>query len=188
MMSNMMEGGAGAAAEAPPADDGKLVSLGEKIDKAQCYARNESSRFPWSNLLIGDGTLGCKSDADEQLIIHIQFQEFVKVHSIKLTEFNSGRDPSETPTVIKLYVNRVNIGFEDVDDYEPTAELELSADDLKEDADPIKLQYVKFQRVKSITLFVEENDGGDVSALGGLEILGRPVATTNMNDFKSKNC
>lgn len=187
MMSDAMAGGAGAAAAAPPADDGKLVSLTEKIDKPQCYARNEASGFPWSNLLIGDTRLGCKSDADEQLIIHVQFQEFVKVHSIKLTEFNLGRDPSEAPTVVKLYINRTAIGFEDVDDYDPTQVLELSSDDLKEDADPIKLQYVRFQRVKSITMFVEENDGGDVSALGGLKILGRPISTTNMKDFK-KQC
>lgn len=75
-------GGAGAgvaAAAAPPADDGKMVDLSDKMDKSDCYARNEASAFPMSNLFIGDSRLGCKSDTDEQLIIHIAFQEFVKV-------------------------------------------------------------------------------------------------------------
>lgn len=63
-------------------------------------------------------------------------------------------------------------------------ELELTAEDLKENADNLLVQYVKFQRVKSITLFVEENNGGEVTSLGSLRFYGKPVATTNMNDFK----
>lgn len=76
----------------------KPVDLTEKLDKTACYARNEHSRFPWTNLLIGDTTLGCKSDADEQIILHFEFGEFVKVHSIKLTEFNNGCDPEQNPS------------------------------------------------------------------------------------------
>ena len=57
----------------------KLVDLSDKIEKAECYARNESSQFPMTNLFIGDSRLGCKSDADEQLIVHVAFNEFVKV-------------------------------------------------------------------------------------------------------------
>jgi hypothetical protein len=58
---------------------GQMVDLRDKIDNAGCYARNEAAAFPMSNLFIGDSRLGCKSDADEQLILHIAFQEFVKV-------------------------------------------------------------------------------------------------------------
>ena len=76
----------------------KTVDLTDKLDKTACYARNEHSRFPWTNLLIGDTRLGCKSDADEQLILHFEFGEFVRVHSIKLTEFNNGVDPDQNPT------------------------------------------------------------------------------------------
>lgn len=72
------------AGAAPPAnnnneDDGKFVDLRSKICAAECYARNESKSFPMSNLFIGDSRLGCKSDADEQLILHVAFDEFVKV-------------------------------------------------------------------------------------------------------------
>jgi len=70
---------AGGAAAAEPADDGKMVNLSEKIDAKDCYARNEDAAFPMSNLFIGDSRLGCKSDTDEQLILHIAFNEFVKV-------------------------------------------------------------------------------------------------------------
>ena len=105
-----------------------------------------------------------------------------QVQSIKLTAFSSGQsDPGESPTVVKLFVNRVNLGFEDVDDVDPTQVLNLTAADLAEDADPIKLQYVRFQRVKSITLYIEENGGADVTSIGSLRFMGRGLATTNMN-------
>lgn len=58
---------------------GKPIDLRDKIDMAGCYARNEAAGFPMSNLFIGDFRLGCKSDSDEQIILHIAFNEFVKV-------------------------------------------------------------------------------------------------------------
>lgn len=177
---------ANGAANSEPQDNGKMVNLRDKIDKSECYARNVSSAFPMTNLFIGDSRLGCKSDADEQLILHIGFSEFVKVHSLKLVEFNRGAEPELNPTLVKIYVNRENMGFEDCDDVDPTQTLHLSAADLKENADAILLKFVKFQRVKSITLFVEDNAGGDVSALGMLEIFGRPIHTTNMKEFKKQ--
>lgn len=68
----------GGAPPAPP-DDGKMVDLSDSIEKAQCFARNEDAKFPMTNLFIGDSRLGCKSDVDEQLIIHLGFREFVRV-------------------------------------------------------------------------------------------------------------
>lgn len=70
-----------AAEQAPgPAEDGnKLIDLSGMLDKPLCYARNENSSYPWANLFIGDSRLGMQSDADEQLIIHLAFQEFVRV-------------------------------------------------------------------------------------------------------------
>lgn len=75
-----------------------FADLSDKLEKSACYARNEHSGFPWTNLMIGDTRLGCKSDADEQLILHFEFIDFVKVHSIKFTEFNNGADPEQNPT------------------------------------------------------------------------------------------
>ena len=69
-------------ATATASASGQMVDLRDKIEKASCYARNEAAGFPMSNLFIGDSRLGCKSDADEQLILHIAFQEFVKVCSV----------------------------------------------------------------------------------------------------------
>ena len=94
-----------AAAKAPEAQESwascglaKDVDLSDMLDKAACYAKNQNNNFPWTNLLIGDTRLGCKSDADEQIILHFEFQEFVKIRSLKLTEFNNGNDPDQNPT------------------------------------------------------------------------------------------
>lgn len=183
-MNSLAAAGGGATETAAPQK--KTVDLTDKLEKTACYARNEHSRFPWTNLIIGDTRLGCKSDADEQLILHFEFSEFVKVHSIKLTEFNKGLEPDENPTRVLLFVNRNNLGFEDIDDVDPTTTLELTAEDLKENADNLLLKFVQYQRVKSITVFVEDNSGGEMSALGGLKFFGLPVATTNMADFKKQ--
>jgi hypothetical protein len=109
-----------------------------------------------------------------------------QVHSLKFTEYNNGIDPELNPTKIHIYVNRENLGFEDCEDVDPTQTLELTAADVKEDAEAILLKFVKFQRVKSMTLFIEDNAGGEVTALGGLKIYGRPTANTNMKDFKKQ--
>jgi len=160
-----------------------ITDIKDMIDMPECYARNVAPGFPISNLFIGDSTLGCKSDADEQLILHIPFTQFVKIHSIQLTEFNNGSEPESRPTLIKIYANRCNLGFEDVMDVDPTHIVELDGSgSFKE---PFPLKFVKFQRVSSLTLFIEDNDGGDVSALGGLKLFGKSVATTNMAEFKA---
>ena len=77
--------GASAADQASaPAEDGTtIIDRSTKLDKTACYARNENVAYPWTNLFIGDSRLGMQSDADEQLIIHLSFQEFVKVCSVE---------------------------------------------------------------------------------------------------------
>ena len=175
-----MQGGAAAEEK----DDGRMVDLSGKIDKSECFARNEAAGFPMTNLFIGDSRLGCKSDADEQLILHVAFQEFVKVKTIKFTAFNDGSDPESNPTTIKVFVNRNNLGFEDVDDVDPTQTFTLTDKDLSEESGPLPTKFVKFQRVKSLTFFIEDNNGAEITSLGALKLMGRPVASTNMAEFK----
>ncbi|KAL7442155.1 hypothetical protein ACHAXM_011172 [Skeletonema potamos] len=177
----------GPGAEPAPAKDGEsLINLCDMLDKPMCYARNENNSYPLANLFIGDSRLGMQSDSDEQLIIHLAFQEFVKVKSIKFSEWNMGSNPDMNPVTVHIHVNRNNLGFEDIEDVDPAQTITLTAADLQETSDPIDLYYVKFQRVKSLTFFIEDNAGADVTAIGGLRIMGRTVATTNMNDFKKQ--
>lgn len=49
----------------------------------------------------------------------------------------------------------------------------------------VNLRFVKFQNVQNIQLFVKDNQsGGDVTQIDHLAIIGSPISTTNMGDFK----
>jgi len=90
------------------------------------------------------------------------------------------------PVTVHIHVNRNNLGFEDIEDVDPAQSITLKSGDLNEISDAIDLYYVKFQRVKSLTFFIEDNGGADVTGIGGLQIMGKTTATTNMNDFKKQ--
>ena len=107
-----------------------------------------------------------------------------QVRMIEFEAFNNGIDPELNPSTVHIFVNRENLGFEDCDDVDPTQTLDLTADNSMNQ--PIQLKFVKYQRVKSLTLFISDNNGGDVTALGGIKIFGYPVDTVNMNDFKKQ--
>ncbi|XP_038982029.1 PITH domain-containing protein At3g04780 isoform X3 [Phoenix dactylifera] len=50
---------------------------------------------------------------------------------------------------------------------------------------PVNLKYVKFQNVRSLTIFIEDNQGGnDVSKVQKIVLYGTTVDTTNMKDLK----
>jgi len=62
--------------------------------------------------------------------------------------------------------------FEEAEDADPTAQLELSTDDVK-NAQKLKLKFTKFQDVNSLTIFVESNQGDeDVSFLSNVTFYG----------------
>ena len=109
------------------------------------------------------------SDADEQLVLNItvsrplsrvrgapcrltypipQFNQAVRIRSLVIHTANA----SQGPKLIKLFVNRPNIGFEDVEDAsdgEVAQTLELSEDDVRQ-GKPIQLRFVRFQSVNSL--------------------------------------
>ena len=110
---------------------------------------------------------------------------FIQVRMIEFVAFNNGIDPELNPSTVHIFVNRENLGFEDCDDVDPTQTLDLTTDETTMNT-PIQLKFVKYQRVKSLTLFISDNNGGDITALGGIKIYGFPVDTVNMNDFKKQ--
>ncbi|GMH65431.1 hypothetical protein TrLO_g12716 [Triparma laevis f. longispina] len=171
---------------APPIDTSTLRDITSLVAKGDCYCLNEKSSNTHENLFQGDDRLGLVSDADEQLMIHVVFNETVKVHGLKFFGFNTGAfDVSTAPRLVKVFVNRDSMGFSDCEDVEPTEEFEFTESEISNPGGIEKtVRYVKFQRVSSLSIFVEENFGGDISALGGLKIHGVPVQGTNMSELK----
>uniref|UniRef100_A0A7I4E935 PITH domain-containing protein n=1 Tax=Physcomitrium patens TaxID=3218 RepID=A0A7I4E935_PHYPA len=96
-----------------------------------------------------DNGLHLESDADEQLLLFIPFNQ-VKLHSLIIRG-----PPEEGPRTLKLFANRPNMGFSNVTDYPPNDTVIASLEDLEER--PMPLKYVKFQSVRHLTVFVEDN-------------------------------
>lgn len=117
-----------------------------------------------------------QSDSDEQLLLTVQLRQQYKLHSIKV----AGPDDGSAPATIKVFINRENMDFSDAEDLPPTQTLQLTGASAT-----LPLQLTKFLSVHSLTVFCENNQGDTEStALTRLELIGVPVATTNMNDLK----
>lgn len=120
------------------------ADLASHIDKKQSHCLNENARHAVQGLLGGTGHL--ESDADEQLLIDVHFNQAVRVHSIKIT----AKDAASAPKAIKIFVNRVEVGFDSAESQAGEhEENDLKAVTTEQTITP---KYVKFQRVNSIAV------------------------------------
>jgi hypothetical protein len=124
------------------------------------------------------------SDADEELLFHFYFQNPVKIHSLKLRS-STGDEEMSGPLKVRLFANNPTIDFSEAADTTPTQEMEFRAEQLEEEGEEVKLQFVKFQLVKSLTLFVAENqDDTDSTKLDQIQLIGTPTAGTDMSKLQ----
>ncbi|XP_044264016.1 thioredoxin-like protein 1 [Tribolium madens] len=148
------------------------------IMKAQCECLNESDEHSLEHCLnSGGGYL--QSDCDEQLIISIAFNQAVKIHSLKI------KAPADKgPKNVRIFINQPRtLDFDLADGYTSVQDLELTPEDLE--GNPVNLRYVKFQNVQNVQFFIKDNQsGGEVTQIDHLAIIGSPISTTNMGDFK----
>ncbi|CAH0391737.1 unnamed protein product [Bemisia tabaci] len=154
------------------------MDLSTFIQKGQCEALNESDDHPLAHALTNDERY-LESDCDEQLILSFQFMQAVKLHSIKVKA-----PQGKGPKVLKLFINQPNaLDFDSAAKNVAVQELELSPEDL--DGRPVNLRFVKFQSVHNLYIFVLNNhEGGEVTRIDHISLIGSPVATMNMGDLK----
>ncbi|KAG6530869.1 hypothetical protein ZIOFF_004630 [Zingiber officinale] len=89
-------------------------------------------------------------------------------HNVNAREVDYG---FRCPRTVKLFANKEHMGFSNVNDYPPSDSLSLSPEDLK--GKPVTLKYVKFQNVRSLTIFIEDNHGGgDISKVQKILLYG----------------
>lgn len=150
------------------------------INKQQSFCLNVESGHPMANLFMGDHTLYVASDTDEQLIIHIEFREHVKIVGMDIV------GPADHgPLTVHLFANtNGSLSFSNVEDMKATQTLNMTQEDLQADS-ITNLYQVKFQRVSSLTIFIEDNQENEESThLSKLRLFGCPIAGTNMAEFK----
>ncbi|CAH1108521.1 unnamed protein product [Psylliodes chrysocephalus] len=157
---------------------GGHMDLSPFISKAECECLNESDDHPFTHCLTSGGGF-LQSDCDEQLIISITFNQSVKIHSLRI------KAPSDKgPKTIRIFINQPRtLDFDLADSYTSIQDLQLTSEDVE--GNPVNLRYVKFQNVQNIQFFIKDNlGGGEVTQIDHLAIIGSPINTTNMGDFK----
>ena len=156
-----------------------ISDLSDLITPSTCYGLNISAGKPIVNLFQGDERLVCQSAEEEQMIINIPFREAVMIHSINITALEG----EEAPEDVKLYSNMPSLGFSDCDDGPCAAKLTLTAEDLRADR-ACELKMAKFNFVNVLSIFVDTNNGANVTSIGSIKINGKTRESTNMANFK----
>ncbi|TVY57181.1 PITH domain-containing protein P35G2.02 [Lachnellula cervina] len=133
------------------------------LNEAQPEAGKAIVKKTWAERMEEKPEL--ESDADEQLLMHIPFTGQVKLHSILIRTSNS----SSAPQTLKVFINRDDLDFSTASDLSPTQQFELSQTSEIQD---IAVKRALFGKVQSLTLFVEDNYGDDVSRLSYLGFKG----------------
>ena len=123
-----------------------------------------------------------ESDADEQLLATVRFNQAVKLHSIMI-DGPEGRAPKD----VKLFVNKQAFAFSDAEGHAPVQELDLGQAEVGK---RIELRYVKFQNVDSLTIFIASNQAEDdeegSTAVSTIKLWGFAVQSTNMKDVRRR--
>lgn len=161
-----------------PSKDIGYTDLKSFIDEKCCTALNEIDK--WQNALLGNQPGMFRSDEDDpELILHIAFNQVVKIHSIAIEA-----PEDKGPKTVRLFINRQAIDFNDAKRNEPVQTLEFEKKHLT-DGIPMELRFVKFQSVQSLSLFFANNQSdSDQTVIKSVTFFGTPIITTNMKDFK----
>ncbi|KAJ3827096.1 PITH domain-containing protein, partial [Lentinula raphanica] len=163
-------------------------SLLQFLDLQQLNCLNESSEHNFKSIVssksVNTSNSYLESDADEQLLLNVAFNQAVRVKSLII----KSTDIAHAPKKIKLAVNRPNLGFDDVADAEEPAVaqiLELDQETVTE-GKPVALRFVRFQSVNSLhagciryPIFVVSNHGDEEETkINAIDVIGVPVETT----------
>jgi len=153
------------------------VSLLGHLDMPQVTCLNEEEGHTLKSIVVSrkkNTTSGAyvASDADEQLLLNITFNQTVRVRSIVLQT----ADGEQAPRTIKLLTNHPALGFEDVENDGDVAQtIELTPEQVREGL-RVPLRYVRFQAVNSLHIFVESNQGGaEQTRIDAVDFFGIPV-------------
>uniref|UniRef100_A0A6B2LJW8 PITH domain-containing protein n=1 Tax=Arcella intermedia TaxID=1963864 RepID=A0A6B2LJW8_9EUKA len=107
---------------------------------------------PWDKRL--DASTFVQSGSDVELLIKIPFTGAVKLKSFCVI---GGLDDS-SPSNVKLFINREDIDFSNVEDMKPLQEIKLASDNLDGSLE-YPVQVFKFGNVHHLTMYFNTNWG-----------------------------
>ena len=148
------------------------------LTKSQCSCLNEDQRFPHQNLFKGGGeVLPLKSDVDPELLMQLSFMQTISLTSLVIQV----PDTNACPKTLKLFCNRTNMGFDEGRDITPvqTIDIEQGVKTIT-----VNLMATKWTRTDTITLFIEDNHGADVTEIHSLRFFGKALMGTDVSQIK----
>eukprot|EP00831_Metopus_contortus_P009793 TRINITY_DN13784_c0_g1_i12.p2 TRINITY_DN13784_c0_g1~~TRINITY_DN13784_c0_g1_i12.p2 ORF type:complete len:216 (-),score=55.86 TRINITY_DN13784_c0_g1_i12:167-814(-) len=162
-----------------PKEEGpvKIESLEGMIDFSNVEYLNVDPKTPATAVLRqGTESLGIRSDTDPQLLFNIPFISTVKIHHIRISANADGTGPK----IVKIFANRVSMGFSDAETEKPDQTFMLAPKDYNVD---INFMFVKFQHIDNISIFVETNHSAEQTMIKKLEIHGCTAKGTVLKEF-----
>lgn len=114
----------------------------------------------------------------KSLLFNSQMNSVSRIRAIRFTTLPS--EISKAPKTIKIFVNKPNLGFDDVDTEAAHEETLTEAQASGKEA--VQLRFVRFQQTSSISIFVKDNQGGDdLTRIDKIELIGMSVDFTDVS-------
>jgi hypothetical protein len=151
-----------------------MADLQDYIKKGSAFALNSQDATPVS-ALFNDTLSCCRSDCDSQMIVHVPFTTHVRLTTLALRAV-----AGEEPTVLKVYLDKRELAFDDVESIKPAFEIKGG----NVSAKPIGLPATKFPSCESVTFFLDA-EGKDTVALSQLKLFGSVVETADVTKISA---
>ncbi|KAJ9115000.1 hypothetical protein QFC22_005328 [Naganishia vaughanmartiniae] len=169
--------------KATPTEPG-VESLLPHLHNPHITCLNESSNHGIKTIVGSDavrkGSGWLESEVDPELLIHLPFNQPVKIKSISIF---SAISPSQAPKTIQLFINHPNLDFSDASNLTPTQEIVLTEKDVK--GERVDVRFVKFQSVNSLSILVKDNQGDEeTTRIDSLDVFGSVVHATSKEPVK----
>lgn len=147
-------------------EDVDLAAFTDIIDYRNSVALNASTDGAGlSEVMLASPSQPMVSDVDEQLLLKISLKGSCAVTKLI---FRAGDE--QAPRSIKVFVNKDNMDFQDIEDLVPVHQLELVYDDKEAE---VKLNGPNFSRVSSIQVLIEDNvDDDEKTTLARFGVVG----------------
>ncbi len=116
--------------------------------------------------LFDKNEISIKSNSgDATLITYIKFKERANILKLQI----NGVSKETNPSLVKCYINRIDIDFSDVNDIKPTQQFDLT----KEINKQMKVNIPKWRNVTELTLYFE-NEEADYLEIKSIQFFGTP--------------
>ncbi len=152
-----------------------MTDLIQSIKTAGAFALNNANSV---QAIFFEDASCVRTDCDAQLIITIPFTTAVRLSAIALRAV-----PGEEPTLLKVFLDKPELSFDDVQDTRPAFEVKGAGAEVW-GGKPAQLPATKFPACNSVTLFFDA-EGKDTVALSRVVLFGSTVEHADVSKISA---